>query len=786
MFSSPESFTTPGLSCSTPQTSGTFTAARTKSRHESDQNKNKENEIKPKLNYSAAVMTGRKPSFSAGSLAEAAVDHQVKSLGGGGDHKVAATTFYGSSQASHSEWNSQITIKPRKKKGNQAKAAEKELEAKINLRSKMNPLERGDWDENLLWHTGLTPPRSRPISTDLNQDLNLTNHDDSLKPTEEKETIDLSSPSPISPIKPSLLPQQVLPPYLIGFKNYGNTCYLNACLQSLLGLQMFITDMMNFTSEELAIDESGQHGLVQSFRKLCVAYSKGDGVIANEEMKMVKKVMEVLDKQFIGNSMQDASEFLSRFIDELNEDAQRLSRSLDMEKKGYEIEKGVDIVFEGSNQVIKNFQHEKEEVLVCHGCRAETKCRIRDMSMWCDTTCSSNMNRTRSMSLQQLLEQSLAKETRERRCEVCGCEEATTISQLVKLPKVLIIILKRYRFNNQDLSSSGKVSRQVSIPETVSLSSLVSDNVTLPDTSLPVLLPHHQTQVSVAVPLPISPVINPVIPSPSPPATPTKFKGLTEEQVAALNEQDQFEYMLYISQKEAHASEKAGEDIDEDLKAALEASMRDDTFNQIMTLAGETDQWVDAGQENCRTPSRKRNYRQFNSDGGQGDEDGVYYSSGIRGEKTTYSKVVEGKASSSSSLPRPTTKEQEEEDLRRALELSTQESGFVDNAVDQMEVDDNENNNNMMVEQDMPTPTPGLPEHTYQLQSVVSHHGNSASFGHYVADVFRFDGGGWHRYDDTRVIRTDARTVMTGPNSSNGYILTYLYQPLWEGCKAEQ
>merc|ERR1712181_14600 len=125
--------------------------------------------------------------------------------------------------------------------------------------------------------------------------------------------------------------------------------------------------------------------------------------------------------------------------------------------------------------------------------------------------------------------------------------------------------------------------------------------------------------------------------------------------------------------------------------------------------------------------------------------------------------------------------EQEEEDLRRALELSSQESGFGDNAMDQMEVDDNENNN--MIEQDMPIP--GLPEHTYQLQSVVSHHGSSASFGHYVADVFRFDGGGWHRYDDTRVTKTDDRSVRTGPNCSNGYILPYLYQPLWEGCKVE-
>ena len=68
---------------------------------------------------------------------------------------------------------------------------------------------------------------------------------------------------------------------------------------------------------------------------------------------------------------------------------------------------------------------------------------------------------------------------------------------------------------------------------------------------------------------------------------------------------------------------------------------------------------------------------------------------------------------------------------------------------------------------------------SYQLQSVVSHHGLTASAGHYVADVFRYDLGGWLRYDDQRVSSTSLEVVTSGSNIYNGYILTYCHSPLW-------
>ena len=67
----------------------------------------------------------------------------------------------------------------------------------------------------------------------------------------------------------------------------------------------------------------------------------------------------------------------------------------------------------------------------------------------------------------------------------------------------------------------------------------------------------------------------------------------------------------------------------------------------------------------------------------------------------------------------------------------------------------------------------------YQLQSIVSHQGPTATSGHYVADVFRFDVGDWVNYNDSKVTRTSLETVTLGSNRDNCYILSYLHRPLW-------
>ena len=65
------------------------------------------------------------------------------------------------------------------------------------------------------------------------------------------------------------------------------------------------------------------------------------------------------------------------------------------------------------------------------------------------------------------------------------------------------------------------------------------------------------------------------------------------------------------------------------------------------------------------------------------------------------------------------------------------------------------------------------------LQEQLSYQLQSATAGHYVADIFRYDLGAWLRYDDQEVTRTSLEVVTSGSNTYNAYILTYCHSPLW-------
>merc|ERR1712025_940701 len=195
---------------------------------------------------------------------------------------------------------------------------------------------------------------------------------------------------------------------------------------------------------------------------------------------------------------------------------------------------------------------------------------------------------------------------------------------------------KRFRYSFLSDSFSGKDGRRVYIPDTLCLSHLVSDSVTLPDTNLPVRLFQDE---------PADGCVSSTSNSSAPdcPETPVKFKGLTQEQLSKLGEDDQFEYMLYISEKEAFKCNSAViiDDEDEDLKAALDASMQVFEFENLQNIRME--------DKGCRTPSRKRDYGEYAageeiSVGSDGDT--IHHRSRIEQSKydnvSTYASVVKG------------------------------------------------------------------------------------------------------------------------------------------------
>ena len=532
--------------------------------------------------------------------------------------------------------------------------------------------------------------------------------------------------------------------------------------------------------------------LVLPFTSLCLAQARGEVARANRRVQDLKSDMELVDTQFAGNKMQDANEFLCRFMDELKENIEKLYDGFG-DKAKLVLKDEANASHTLTNLVDTNFLYEREEQFACCSCGAKSQSRHTDVSFFCDLSQSS----LPCVPLQQLVQQTLAPEVRERRCESCGCETATTTTRLVRLPKVLVLYLKRYKYSQSGPAPSRKVTRLVDIPESVNLSCLVSDNVILPSSQLPVSLVKPQTTAS-QVP-PSTPTKTNPLPVPQF-GTPIKFKGKTEEELMKLSEDDQTEYLLYISQKEALTSQGretmfVNEDEDEDLKAALEASLLDVTDNSGNSFDNnEQKENIDKTNSDVvfKTPIRKRHHSlsspikepsakigrhsggvfthstesltlgkasQLNGGVKRGDTPTPCERNAISAETPKAIEYFNSDGSQSpkadrdgektkswkNSFHRPVTKAEEEADMLRALELSTQDMGCSSDQEDMADdtriaVEDTENS----TDKEMPVDSssvletePGLPEHSYKLSSVVSHFGASTSAGHYVADVFR-------------------------------------------------
>ncbi|XP_018091230.1 ubiquitin carboxyl-terminal hydrolase 37 isoform X3 [Xenopus laevis] len=650
-----------------------------------------------------------------------------------------------------------------------------------------------------------------------------------------------SQPSPLSVKKlkpnqdyPGWNKQRVLsthpqPQQLQGFSNLGNTCYMNAILQSLFSLQPFSHDLLK---QGIPYRKIPPNALIRRFAHLLAKKDICSPEVKKDLLKKVKSAISATAERFSGYMQNDAHEFLSQCLDQLKEDTGKLNKTWKNELSSGDDVPGVKANDDLSSHIYTcpvtcNFEFEVQHSIICKMCGETVNKReqFNDLSI--------DLPRRKkplpSRSIQDSLDLFFRLEDLDYACEKCSGKSATVMHKFSRLPRILILHLKRYSFN-VILSLNNKVGQQVVIPRYLTLSSHCTES-----TRVPLSLGWNAQTALNARPLKLSQMANSCTMSTSTPLRKHMFKAANSMPVCldSESEDEQIKRCVSHSQRvcDLEMREQQNEDKDKDaskcseagdacfdemndeelVAAVLEMSKKETSLSESRDDEDKLSSSPDTGfggdddvqemaenhepLEDDRLKTAKEmgvlqysdmakdfdeNKENKTPEASQNDVDWLQYDLERQREEQELQQAL------AQSLQEQEAREmKEDDDLKMATELSLQE--FNNTLMDGMVSDDDSGNEEVLDMEYTEAETEELKKnaetgdlpHSYRLISVVSHIGSTSSSGHYISDVYDIRKQAWFTYNDLEVSRTQETTVQNDRDRS-GYIFFYMHKDVFD------
>ncbi|XP_016343009.1 ubiquitin carboxyl-terminal hydrolase 37 [Sinocyclocheilus anshuiensis] len=587
----------------------------------------------------------------------------------------------------------------------------------------------------------------------------------------------------------------------IRFSNLGNTCYMNAILQSLFSLPSFSNDLLK---QGIPWKRVPVNALLRRFAHLLAKKDISPPEMKKDLLRRVKNAISSTAERFSGYMQNDAHEFLSQCLDQLKEDVEKINKSWKNEPSAWEEPQSARLTEEVDTSriytcpVTVNMEFEVQHTITCKSCGEVVTKREQFNDLSIDLPRRKKTLPLRS--IQDSLDLFFRMEEIEYSCEKCSGKAATVSHKFSRLPRVLILHLKRYSYNSQ-LSLNSKLGQQVLIPKYLTLLSHCTD-ATRPPLSL-----GWNAQTAISRTLKMSQSVNS--------STLRKGSQKPESSGSMLCDSDSEEELVRKVGRKHHSEDDRTEEVqhnaqvehsefntindDEMLAAVLEMSRHDTSPDDEPTSSPDTGFGDADGQDLThhldlldgeKQPAdalesldltMDENKENQTPEGVQGELDWVQqYSLDQEREEQELQQAL------AQSLQEHEAREmREDDDLKRATELSLQE---FNNSLPELLCSDDDSGNEDGLDMEYSeaeaeelkknAETGELPN-SFRLISVVSHIGSSSSSGHYISDVYDMKKQSWLTYNDLDVSRTQECTVQRDRDRS-GYIFFYMHKDVFE------
>ena len=237
-------------------------------------------------------------------------------------------------------------------------------------------------------------------------------------------------------------------------RNTGNTCYINAVLSAVLGLRPFVRDLLTaplFTQlspklPNLSVFRS-LYDLSSRRAKTAAAAAASGGGIVGADAKLLKEAIAQRCSQFAGGGQQDAHEFLVDMIDALHEELLAASAAVAADEITPPLGAAAPLPPpppEASLPTALNYRARSSTSSAARA--APTSGRAAPPRRPARPAARRGGAAAVPASVDRMLESFFAEEPLEVACEKCGHDTACVRHRVSRLPRVLVLQLKRFEY----------------------------------------------------------------------------------------------------------------------------------------------------------------------------------------------------------------------------------------------------------------------------------------------------------------------------------------------------